>query len=846
MRAALPLAALLAAPLGAEPCPAFRFFPPRDLAPATDLVRVADFSGDGRPDLLLLDRFSDTARFEVQQPDGRFLPTNTVPTSAFDALIGDLDGDGVAEGVLLQGDGPQLLRMRDGKAEPGPEPRPSSTPIGVHAAIADLDNDGRDELVALLTDRTVWVFRPDARGAFSGKRLFTIGFPATDDGLTFVVADVTGDGNADVVAATHGPFNYTAFQTWPVWVGDGHDGFTPGAGVWFGRTYSVAVADFNGDGRKDFVYSGTFTTITTHSNSGIALGTSEGMTSRFLQLASPFDVLLAGDFDGDGDSDVGVSIPRGGPTLLHRNDDHASSFPGVSEQVPMTSVAAVDMDGDGRVDLVGTDGRYVQLARNACGTSDLDAWLPAVISVTGENGTRFETELTLDNSGSTMQVEVRYVPSFGGGGGSTVLTLPTSGQRAFRPALDALADAGVPIPRGGDRGGTLAFRVVSGNRATLAVTARVTSSTASGHAGVGFRDLPLGTGFEGVAVVGWLRETGGDRSNLALLHLGGEDAGPITLAVRLRGADGTETRLPDVRLEPGRFQQLNRVLRLAGLESGYALIERVEGSSPFFAYGIVNDERSGDGSYVPAFDGARRPESHFTIPAVVESGRYGTDVVLTNTTASARTLFLELVSEALTTEDRTARATFEVPARGQLFLSDFVDVLRRLGVVGVGARGGEIVGALFATLQGETSAGVYLGARVSAVKPEGRYGLFLEAFAGDPPLRTFAKIPAARQDAAVRTNVAIVNTGDAPITFDLYLDPPESPHPYQPPKTVVVGGRRWLQLDSVLLALGSAYPEARVTLSTRGIDARFLAYGVTNDGAVPGAGTDDGSLIPAR
>lgn len=53
-----------------------------------------------------------------------------------------------------------------------------------------------------------------------------------------------------------------------------------------------------------------------------------------------------------------------------------------------------------------------------------------------------------------------------------------------------------------------------------------------------------------------------------------------------------------------------------------------------------------------ARSGRRRP---WAIPAVVESGRYASDLVVTNATDRARTLSFRLVSETLTTEDRTAR-----------------------------------------------------------------------------------------------------------------------------------------------------------------------------------------------
>ena len=76
---------------------------------------------------------------------------------------------------------------------------------------------------------------------------------------------------------------------------------------------------------------------------------------------------------------------------------------------------------------------------------------------------------------------------------------------------------------------------------------------------------------------------------------------------------GTRTVPPpggtaNVTLQPGQWFQWNEILKASGLRQGYVRVFRVSGTSPFLAYGVVNDGGSGrpgtnDGSYVPMLPG---------------------------------------------------------------------------------------------------------------------------------------------------------------------------------------------------------------------------------------------------
>ncbi len=86
--------------------------------------------------------------------------------------------------------------------------------------------------------------------------------------------------------------------------------------------------------------------------------------------------------------------------------------------------------------------------------------------------------------------------------------------------------------------------------------------------GVSFAERPLGSGVSASAVVGWLRETGGDRSNLAVLNLGGEKEGEVVVRVTLvpAGGGGRIVRGPG----PGGSTSGTSVRALGAMNAGWS------------------------------------------------------------------------------------------------------------------------------------------------------------------------------------------------------------------------------------------------------------------------------------
>jgi len=255
-----------------------------------------------------------------------------------------------------------------------------------------------------------------------------------------------------------------------------------------------------------------------------------------------------------------------------------------------------------RNDAVTSDGSYLPplSADDGSGGSRL---LPVVLDVAG-HGARFRTELTFANlSSAPLPLRLTYVaaPGFGGGSGSVDLTLAAGEQRDVPDAIAFLRGA-LPIEADGRSvAGSLRVDAPAGTPASAFAAGARTYAPLSpaGSYGLFYAGLTPAESSDGVAWVHALREGGMQRSNLALVHRG-DAPGPITLRVSFFDAYTGEPRGEPVHvtLGPGEWHQFGQPLGEGAVE-GYAKVERVSGAARFVSYGVLNDNVSSDGSWVP-------------------------------------------------------------------------------------------------------------------------------------------------------------------------------------------------------------------------------------------------------
>ena len=477
-------------------------------------------------------------------------------------------------------------------------------------------------------------------------------------------------------------------------------------------------------------------------------------------------------------------------------------------------------------------------------------FVPIVLRAQGRVGSFFTSELTLTNRGSQeAAIQYTYTASIGAGSGTATDSLAAGRQRIIPDAIAYLTSLGVPIGSG-SAGGTLLVEFSNlSSPSDAAVTVRVSTPVqeGSGRAGLAYPGLNLEGLLTGPAFITGLRQNSQDRSNVAVQNAGEADGENITLRVTVYSGDpaapARSVVLDNRRLPPGGFYQYNGILNLAGFDNGYVKVEKVEGDAPFYAYGVINDQANSDGSFVfPVTESALVGARGQTLPVIIETGAFTSELTLTNFAAADKQVDFSFVADAIGTSDSTATFNFTLKAGEQRILPDIVAELRRRGVAGIGPATRAFVGALFATSAEEDMSGIVIGARTGAPdKRGGQYSLFYNAVPYGRASMESAWIYGLQQNAENRSNLALVNTGeidDSSSTFEItiYDGSGESQ-----PKTITrtVAARRWHQVNGILGRTGQGYVQVRKISGSNPL----VAYGVINDGGRPGERSGDGAFL---
>ena len=263
-------------------------------------------------------------------------------------------------------------------------------------------------------------------------------------------------------------------------------------------------------------------------------------------------------------------------------------------------------------------------------------------------------------------------------------------------------------------------------------------------------------------------------------------------------------------------------------------------------YGVVNDNFNSDGSFVfPLTESSLVGTSGQTLPVIIETGNFRSELTLTNFSTSEKKLAFSFVADAVETGNDTAEFSLKLKAGEQRILPDIVEELRRQEVDGIGRVGRNFVGALFATVAKGDLSGIVIGARTGAPdKRGGQYSLFYNGVPYGSASMESAWIYRLQQNEENRSNLALVNTGeidDTPSTFEITIyDGSGESQPRM--KTVTLGPRRWTPENGILGNISQAYVRVRKTSGNN----PFITYGVINDGGRPGERSGDGAYLPAR
>jgi hypothetical protein len=270
------------------------------------------------------------------------------------------------------------------------------------AAWGDYDNDGRPDILlsgstnGSYTGAITRLYHNNGDGTFSNA----VSFIGIFEGAV-AFADLDGDGRLDIVFAGMSQ-NNTAVA--PVYRNNGNGSFTQVASLIGVYSCSLAIGDFDNDGRPDILlsgYNGSFVTrvfrnLGNFSFSDIGAAVT-GLTSSSVAW---------GDFDNDGRLDIlisGSTVPSrsGGMSRVYRNTGStigSLTFTNYPVNLPTNSSGAVawaDFDNDGDLDILitGSDGVLIQqqprsqtfLFRNNSGNINSPPTVPTTLTSSRTN-----------------------------------------------------------------------------------------------------------------------------------------------------------------------------------------------------------------------------------------------------------------------------------------------------------------------------------------------------------------------------------------------------------------------------------------------------------------------------
>lgn len=345
-------------------------------------IAVTDIDGDGRADILTLAQYATSATqhegrlaLHRQQAGGTFAAGETLVVGRYPwrFAIADVDGDGAPDVVVADVDANAVYLVRQDGSNRRHFLAPIQLASGMHAydvVVGDLNGDGVPDLAVADAQRSAQRLvllpqDPGARGSFLVP--LDVALPGGSNALA--AADLDGDGWVDLAAGYVVSASATDF--------DDHVAQLlrqPGGGLGPAQSLASAhalnlerlrIADHDGDGYPDIVAYLTASDASVVAELVAVRRLPGGGTQTFvtpLTGVDGTDDAAFGDFDGDGRLDAAVAgfYPEGSPSTVKSRlnlllqaaggtDSLASTH---SLPAPVSRLAAGDVNGDGRLDLV--------------------------------------------------------------------------------------------------------------------------------------------------------------------------------------------------------------------------------------------------------------------------------------------------------------------------------------------------------------------------------------------------------------------------------------------------------------------------------------------------------------
>jgi hypothetical protein len=314
-------------------------------------VIAADLNGDGIPDLATANRGSNTLAVALGNGDGTFKAPLLMPAGGLNPMAlaaGDFNGDGNVDLVTANADSNSIsVYLGNGNGTFQPALTPVAVGLDPLALVAaDFNNDSHLDLaVADHGTNDVTILFGAGDGTFPQRQTYAVG--AAPKAL--LLGDFNRDGKTDLASAdSHGNDISVLLQRSAVTTSTQSQTTTGPENL---RPTSIAVGDFNNDGKVDVV-----TANLNSEDLALLAGRGDG---TFLDpipihgLTETPQNLVTGDFNGDGKLDLAVAQGDGTVSLLLGNGNGTFAVgPTVAVGAVPSGLAAADLNNDGKLDLV--------------------------------------------------------------------------------------------------------------------------------------------------------------------------------------------------------------------------------------------------------------------------------------------------------------------------------------------------------------------------------------------------------------------------------------------------------------------------------------------------------------
>jgi hypothetical protein len=306
-----------------------------------DSLRVADFDGDGSNEILMSDNNKVLSTWVYDEVDDKYVqnwvdPFDLSPGDAIGAITAhDINGDGHPDMIVAVG---RRILILDGVTRKVL----GSIEDGFHnhfsIQVADLDGDGKDEIVYLGTNDpydsssniTINIYSAAVSPEFVWQS------KVADCGTSLAIGDVDDDAALEIVTSKGYVYDGVTYQNqWSYSAGFGDQ---------------VKVGDLDDDGVDEIVGMDVGSAIRIYN------ARNKSQSGSIVPSSTDMDVLLVANIDDDAQAEILIGNGRAGDVTAYDGVTHEEEWHIDSQNYGVSSIAIGDADDDGKDEVVWTSG----------------------------------------------------------------------------------------------------------------------------------------------------------------------------------------------------------------------------------------------------------------------------------------------------------------------------------------------------------------------------------------------------------------------------------------------------------------------------------------------------------